>query len=839
MENYNPKEIESKWQKIWREGGINRTENNSDKPKYYILDMFPYPSGTGLHMGHTESYTSTDILYRYKKMKGFDVLHPQGFDAFGLPAENFAIKTGVHPKETTVKNIANYEKQIDSLGMGYDWDTKIVTASPEYYKWTQWIFARFFENDLVYKKTDKINWCDSCKTGLANEQVVDGGCERCKNKVVQKEIPGWFFKITDFAEDLINDLDKVDWPEHTKVNQKNWIGRSEGSEIDFKIKNSELKIKVFTTRADTLFGVTYMVIAPEHKIIQELKSNIENWGEVENYIIETQKKTEMDRVGSNEKTGFELKGIKAINPANQEEIPVFTADYVLANYGTGAIMAVPAHDQRDFEFALKNNLEIKPVIARVNSVEEIFPGLTEAIIKSIRESGFATFGSGLLINSGRFNGMSSEEAKKAITEFVGGETKTNYRLRDWSISRQRYWGAPIPVVYDLEGKAHIVPDEHLPWKLPEDVDFVPTGESPLKKSKEFFERTEKIFGKGWTPEVDTMDTFVCSSWYYLRYPDSKNGKEFCSKEMMEKWLPVDLYIGGAEHTYMHLLYARFMTKALRKIGVLDFDEPFLKLRHQGMVLDKNGGKMSKSKGNVINPDDMVARFGADAVRMYMMFLGPLEDEVKWNEDNIVGIYRFLERVWKSINDNIELSYSAISLKKLISNLNIEFVLNKTIKEVGEDIENFKFNTAISKLMVLFNKTGRLPLLNFFKNPDFYELISRNDTEKLIILLAPFAPHIAEELWSGLSEISNDEKYKQSIFLQKWPEYDESKIKENTFNLVIQVNGKVRANVEASVDISQEEAERLALGLGEIKKWIEGKEIKKIIFVKGKLVNLVV
>ncbi len=953
MKKYNPKAIESKWQKKWAEqGSVKIDKDDTSKEKYYVLDMFPYPSSNGLHMGHTENYTITDIIYRYKRMKGFEVLHPQGFDSFGLPAENYAIKTGVHPKETTKENIENYTKQMKALGLGYDFDEKIITSSPEYYKWTQWIFIKFFEAGLAYKKTDTINWCESCKTGLANEQVEGGKCERCKNEVEQKEVPGWFFKITDFADELIEGIKYLDWPEHTKKNQINWIGKSEGAEIEFKVTEGECfdhncdggldsyregveeverfnvvvivehptedkflcvkwkkvdwqgfvtggldedtpentavdevreetgyqnmeivkvydqsshgkfyhvgkkvnrlahyrivhvklkdlekkersqeeqgiadiiwigkdnvndflkredmrypwrvvtggnvldkKIKVFTTRPDTLFGATYCVLAPEHELLSETKEDISNWDEVEVYMNDTKKKTERERLEAKEKTGVELKGVKAINPANNEEIPIFIADYVLAHYGTGAIMAVPNHDERDLEFAQKFGLPIKRVIesSSVDSDRNVYTG------------------SGELINSGKFDGMDSEEAKKAITEFVGGKLTSNYRLRDWSISRQRYWGAPIPIVYDPEGNAHAVPQEHLPWTLPEDVDFVPTGSSPLANSKELKKRTEEIFGKGWTPEVDTLDTFVDSSWYFLRYPDAHSEQEFCSAKRLKHWLPVDLYIGGEEHTYMHLLYARFFTRAMKKIGLLDFSEPFPRLRHQGMVLDKDGVKMSKSKGNVVNPDDMIKRFGADAVRMYMMFAGPLGEGVMWNENGVVGVYRFLEKVWK-MQERIEGNTEP----------KIESEIHKTVKKVSDDLEELKFNTAIAAMMTLLNTLGASSL-------------SREGYEMILKSLAPFAPHMAEELWH---ELGNEE----SIHLAQWPAYDKEKIKEERATIVVQVNGKVRAEFEIEVGVNEEEVKNIALEQENVVKWTKDKEIKKMIYIENRLVNIVV
>ncbi|MCG2694683.1 leucine--tRNA ligase [Candidatus Parcubacteria bacterium] len=944
MGKYNHKEIEQKWQKIWEENKVVKIDKDDTKNKYYVLDMFPYPSGDGLHMGHTESYTASDVFYRFKKMQGFNVLHPQGFDAFGLPAENFAIKTKVHPAQTTEKNINNYIRQMKSLGLNYDFDEQAVTSDPKYYKWTQWIFEQFYKNGLVYKRTQKTNWCSSCQTVIANEQVVNGECERCGTKIEQKEIPGWFFKITDFADDLIDGLDKVDWPEHTKKNQINWIGKSEGAKITFKLTSNSQQltenIEVFTTRPDTLFGATYMVLAPEHSLVTELKDQIANWGEVEKYIEETKNKTELDRLEAKEKTGVKLEGIFAINPANKEEIPIFIADYVLGGYGTGAIMAVPAHDERDFEFAKKYNLPVVQVVSikdsfyrsvvwgwgenetvkdlielGINILEKVetntgageiifkieipkdkiesFVELIEKKLKPlywnefIGESGITFIfkhkdnkvekinlsketedkidrltyeffnehpvpkdykrkesvwkhysevengfykdliihsEKGMLINSEQFTGINSEEAKQKITEFVGGEMTSNYRLRDWSISRQRYWGCPIPIVYSPEGEAQLIPEEYLPWTLPTDVDFKPTGVSPLGDSKEFKERTEKIFGKGWTPEYDTMDTFVDSAWYFLRYPDIHNEKEFCS-ETRKKWLPVDLYIGGAEHTYMHLLFARFFTKAMHKIGLISFDEPFLKLRHQGMVLDAQGKKMSKSKGNVVNPDEMIKRFGADSVRTYMLFAAPLEDEVIWNEDNIVGIYRFLEKVWK-IKSVVFASSGATAEERgnpassLEKQNKVKNLLHKTIKKVSGDIENLKYNTAVSSMMILINEMEKV------------EEINKEDYESFLKLLSPFAPHITQELWEQLGNES-------LIQNESWTEYNKDLAKDDTYKIAVQVNGKVRDEIEIEEGTDEEDVKKKAFESKIIQKWLEGKEPKKVIYVKNRILNVVV
>jgi len=815
MEKYNHKLIEEKWQKVWADKNIYDIDKDTQgkKGNFYLLDMFPYPSGDGLHMGHTEGYTATDILYRYKKMSGYNVLHPQGFDSFGLPAENYAIKTGTHPTETTKTNSDTYLEQLKMLGLGYDFKNIIHTSNPDYYKWTQWLFGQFFQNNLVYKKTDSVNWCDSCNTILANEQVEDGACERCKTEIIQKEIPGWFFRITDFADELIDGLDTLDWPESTKKKQINWIGKSEGAEIDFKIQDSDKLITAFTTRPDTLFGATYMVLAPEHLLVKELEEKITNFDAVQAYIADTSKKTELDRLENKEKTGVQLQGVFTINPANQEEIPVFIADYVLANYGTGAIMAVPAHDERDFEFAQKFGIpkrnviwsKFRPVIGGDGS--ENMTILINEQEKDIRLGKICITDEGILVNSRKFDGMTSEQAKTAITEQVGGRMKSTYRLRDWSLSRQRYWGCPIPIVYSPTGEATYVGDENLPWLLPTDVDFVPTGISPLTQSQELQDRVTNLFGEGWTAEYDTMDTFVDSSWYFMRYPDTNNNQEFCS-EKRKSWLPVDLYIGGAEHTYMHLLYARFFTKAMNRIGLVNFDEPFLKFRPQGMVNDKEGRKMSKSKGNVVNPNDMVERFGSDAVRTFMMFAGPLEDDVIWNEDNIVGVYRFLEKVW--------------SLQEMVADQESELVekeLHKLIKAVGEQINALKYNTAVSDMMKFVNT------VNKEKN------ITQKQLQIFTQLLSPYAPHIADDISHNLGG--------DLLLNTEWPEYDTSKTVEDMVTIGVQINGKRRGDIEISVDSTEEESVELAKQVESISKWMSEGEIKKVIYVPGKILNIII
>lgn len=795
MKKYDHRAVEQKWQKVWEEQKIHQIDKDATGKagNFYILDMFPYPSADGLHMGHTESYTASDIYYRFKRMQGFNVLHPQGFDSFGLPAENFAIKTGTHPAITTENNMKNYLQQWKMLGLGHDFENLAVTSHEDYYKWTQWLFGQFFKHDLVYKKTDKVNWCPSCNTILANEQVEDGKCERCKTVVIQKDIPAWFFKITRFADDLIEGLDTVDWPEATKKKQIHWIGKSEGSEIDFAVEGTDKKITVFTTRADTLFGVTYVVLAPEHPLVNELKAMESNPDEVTAYQDETQKKTELTRLEAKEKTGVCMQGVMAKNPANGELVPVWVADYVLARYGTGAVMAVPAHDERDFEFATAYKLPKKKVVDTPNHTDDAACG-----------------DYGTLCNSGKFDGMMSDLAKKNITREVGGKVVNQYRLRDWSISRQRYWGCPIPMVYDKDGSPHYVGNENLPWSLPTDVDFVPTGTAPLAKSKELQDQVTKLFGEGFTPEVDTLDTFVDSSWYFYRYPDTLNEKEFCSTERMNRWLSngVDLYIGGAEHTYMHLLYARFFGHALYSMGYAPTKEPFKKLRHQGMVNDKENRKMSKSKGNVVNPNDMVDRYGADAVRTYMMFAGPLEDDVIWNEDNIVGVYRFLEKV-----------YGLVDIISETKNDVVEKELHKLIKQMTVQLEELKYNTAVSDMMKFINAVTK------------EKTITKDQYATFLKLLSPYAPHIADELSETIDVGMTIDA--------SWPTYDEALAKDDVVTIGVQINGKRRADVEVGIAESEESVMTKVKEIKEAAKWLAEGEIKKVIYVPGKILNIIV
>lgn len=801
---YDPSKIEPKWQKYWAENNTFKAEVNPNKDKYYVLDMFPYPSGAGLHVGHPEGYTATDIVSRFKRMNGLNVLHPMGWDAFGLPAENYAIKTKIHPKETTQKSMGVFRGQIQSIGFSYDWNREINTSSPEYYKWTQWFFLFLYKNGLAYKKLAPVNWCESCKTVLANEQVIDGSCERCKNEVVQKELSQWFFKITDFIEDngktdgLLTGLKKIDWPNGTLISQENWIGKSTGANVDFKVKNSKEVIQVYTTRPDTLFGATYMVLSPEHPLVDKLATS-EYADKIEKYREVTKKKSDLERTELNKNKTGEFIGAYAINPVNNKEIPIWIADYVLTGYGTGAIMAVPAHDERDWEFAKKFDIPMIEVISGGNIEKEAYVG------------------DGKLVNSDFLNDSNVEDAKSKIIQWLEekkiGEGAINYKLRDWSVSRQRYWGSPIPIIHCEDCGEVPVPEKDLPVELPDDVDFVPTGVSPLHKSKTFQDVTCPKCGKKAKREADTMDTFVCSSWYMFRYTDPQNDKEFASKEAMKNWCPVDLYVGGAEHTVMHLLYARFFTKVLHKFGYIDFDEPFTKLRHQGMILGEDGEKMSKSRGNVINPDDVIKKYGADTLRVYEMFMGPFEAVKPWSTKSIEGSFRFLQKVWKLVEEK-EVIDDVVVTKDLAS------LLHKTIKKVTEDIESFNFNTAISHMMIFANEVQK------------HKSVSKPLMEKFALILSPFAPHLCEELWSMLG-------HKETLAYEKWPEYDEKLVVDSTFNLVFSVNGKVRGKKEVEVGISEEDAISTALEDEGVKRNIEGKEVIKKIYVPNKLVNIVI
>ncbi len=822
MRKYNPKTIESKWQKYWQTNKVFEVKENAkyqDK-KFYCLDMFPYPSGAGLHVGHPEGYTATDIISRKRRMEGYYVLHPMGWDAFGLPAENYAIKTGVHPEASTKKNIKTFKRQIQSLGLSYDWSREINTSSPEYYKWTQWLFLLFYKNGLAYKKLAPVNWCPSCQTVLANEQVVNDVCDRCQTPVVQKNLSQWFFKITKYADRLLVGLDKLDWPEKIKQMQRHWIGKSVGAEIDFSgtANNKEYKISVFTTRPDTLFGVSYIVLAPEHPLVEELTSESEEKA-VAKFIKEVSHKTERERIGADkEKKGVWL-GSFVAHPLTGEKIPVWIADYVLMNYGTGAVMGVPAHDERDFLFAKKYNLPVKWVIAPPAGVPADFAK--------------AYTNEGVLANSDIFNGLTSIDARVKITDQLAakkkGKREVNYHLRDWLVSRQRYWGAPIPVMYCPKHGERPISEDNLPVKLPTDIDFKPTGESPLKSSKKFATVACPTCGQPGTREFDTMDTFVDSSWYFLRYMDPNNKKEFANQEKIKFWSPVDLYVGGAEHAVMHLLYARFFTKVLYDLGLVDFDEPFPKLRNQGLIMGEDGQKMSKSRGNVINPDDVVKEYGADTLRLYEMFMGEFDEAKPWFTKSIVGIRRFLDRVWNlqsKIARPLTPERSDGGRAKKIKPTSdepfakLEREVHKTIKKVTNDIENFKFNTAISAMMILTNTMNE------------HQVLPKNYYEQLVLLLYPFAPHLAEEIWSVLG-------HKKNITAELWPVFDDALTVDAEAEMAVQINGKVRGRIMVPRGTGEEEVKRRVLAAGEFAAYLGGQQIRKVIFVPNRLINIVV
>ena len=836
MNDYSHRKVEKKWQRIWEKIGIYNTPNTKKgKKKLYHLVMFPYPSGE-IHVGHWYNFAPGDVYARLKRMQGFNVMSPIGFDAFGLPAENAAIKHNIHPKKWTYENIKRMRAQLKSIGACYDWSREVITCDAEYYKWTQWMFLEFFKKGLAYRAKVPANWCPSCKTILANEQIVENKCERCDSVVTQKELEQWLFKTTDYAEALLADLQDLDWPEATVTMQKNWIGKSEGFEIEFKIQPrsvnakiapDEETVKVFTTRIDTLFGATYLVVAPEHPLLKQVPQSVQK--RVEKYVEQARNKKEIERLSiEKEKTGI-FSGIYVINPVNQRKIPVWVADYVLMHYGTGAIMAVPAHDQRDFDFAKKYNLPIIDVIFDSRSKKKI------AAASSGAEKAYE--GKGILINSSRFNGLKSEIAKGRISKVLIRQNKAvktvNYKLRDWLISRQRYWGVPIPIVYCDSCGIQPVPEKELPVLLPVIKDYKPSeeGRSPLAKSKKFVETICPKCGQPAKRETDTMDTFLCSSWYYLRYADPCNDKNFASAKKINNWLPVDIYIGGAEHSVLHLLYSRFFTKVLKDLGHLTFKEPFLKLRHQGIILGPDGQKMSKSRGNVIDPGILVEKYGSDVIRMYLCFMGPYYQGGSWQMSGIVGIYRFLRRVRNLADKTIKGGAGEKQDKK--SSEALDKLINKTIKKVTADIEKFRFNTAISALMVLINAMEKQK-----------SAISAKRLKTLLLLLSPLAPHMAEELWHKLRECRKqtnklaDFKIRDSIHSQKWPRYDSLLIQEKEIVLVVQVNGKVRDTVKVSAGISEEEARSLVVKLGKLQKWIEGKDIKKIVFIPDKLINIV-
>jgi leucyl-tRNA synthetase len=813
QEKYDHKEIEKKWQEKWQEENLYKTSENLRGPKSYVLDMFPYPSGDGLHIGHPKGYIATDVYSRMKKMQGFNILHPMGFDAFGLPAENYAIKNKIHPRIAVEKNIKRFKEQLGQIGFNYDWERQVNTTDPEYYKWTQWAFLKMLEKGLAYESYEPINWCPSCQTGLANEDLENGVCERCGSVVEKKSMRQWVLKITDYAERLLSDLESLNWPEYIKESQRNWIGKSEGTQIGFelRIKNHELseeKIEVFTTRIDTLFGVTYLVVAPEYEKIEEWKKEgmIKNWSKVEKYIKETKNKNEIERTDvKKEKTGVEIKGIKVINPANGEEVPVFVADYVLGNYGTGAVMAVPAHDSRDFAFAKKYNLPVVEVISGGNISKE------------------AHVGEGVLVNSEKFDGIKSEEAREKITEKFGKKV-VKYKLRDWVFSRQRYWGEPIPVVHCEKCGVVAVLEKDLPIKLPEVEHYEPagTGESPLANISEWVNTTCPKCGGPAKRETNTMPQWAGSSWYYLRYIDPKNDKELVNKEKEKYWSPVDMYVGGAEHATRHLIYARFWHKFLFDLKVVNYKEPFTRFQNVGLILAQDGKKMSKRFGNVINPDDIVETWGADTLRIYEMFMGPFADSIAWNTDNLIGGRRFLEKVWRISSEKNSSSTNFSASRSKLSKLEVS--LHKTIKKVTEDIENYKFNTAISAMMILVNEMESASAKGYS--------VTRENFEMFLKILSPFAPHICEEIWHNLDN-------KTLITTESWPKYDEAKIAEEKVIIVVSINGKARAQFEANLDIGESEVKDIAMSLPEAQKWLTGQNIKKMIFVPNKIINFVV
>ena len=801
-ETYNHKVVEGKWQKVWDDNKAFAATDDYSKPKYYALVEFPYPSGQGLHVGHQRPYTALDIVARKRRMQGYNVLYPMGWDAFGLPTENYAIKNKIHPKEVTKTNVARFKKQLHSLGYSFDWDREINTTDPEYYKWTQWIFLKLFKAGLAYKKEMPINWCTSCKVGLANEEVVNGVCERCGSEVVRKVKSEWMLKITDYADKLIEGLDGVDYIERVKVSQKNWIGRSTGAEVDFSVKGKEDKLRIYTTRCDTLFGVTYMVVSPEHPILDKYKDEIGNWSDIEAYREQAAKKSDFERSElAKDKTGVCIDGLTAINPVNGKEIPIYVSDYVLMSYGTGAIMAVPAHDDRDWEFAKKFGLPLIQVVAKDG--EEV----------DINEAAFTDVATGVLINSDFLNGLEVKDAKEKMIKFLEekgiGQAKTNYKLRDWVFSRQRYWGEPIPIVHCDKCGYVPIDESQLPLLLPEVDSYMPTdnGESPLAAMTDWVNTTCPCCGGPAKRETDTMPQWAGSSWYFLRYTDPHNTEALASKEALKYWLPVDWYNGGMEHTTLHLLYSRFWHKFLYDQGVVPTPEPYQKRTSHGMILGENGEKMSKSRGNVVNPDDIVDVYGADTLRTYEMFIGAFDLAASWSEDGVKGCRRFLDRVWK-LQDSVtdEKGYSK----------DMETKMHQVIKKVSNDFENLKYNTAIAAMMALLN--------------DFYKKgsVTADEFKTLLILLNPVAPHITEELWS----IKN---YGGYVYQQTWPEFDEAKTVESTVEIAVQINGKTKATLAIGKEDPKDEV--IVKAKEVIADKLTGNVIKEI-YVPGRIVNIV-
>lgn len=814
MERYNHQAIEEKWRELWEKTNAHRTDESPGKPKYYCLDMFPYPSGSGLHVGHWRVYVLSDVWSRYKKMQGYAVLHPMGWDAFGLPAENDAIKKRIHPEISTARNIATFKRQLHDIGAMYDWEREIATCSPEYYKWTQWIFLKMFERGLAYRKEMPINWCPACKTGIANEEVVNGACERCGTKVTKKNLMQWMLKITAYADRLLEDLDRLDWPEKVKKMQADWIGRSYGAEITFGIEGLNKTVTVFTTRADTLFGATYMVLAPEHPLVADLVSP-EMRDAVDKYIENALAKSSVDRMTiTKEKTGV-FTGGYAINPINGRRLPIWVSDYVLMDYGTGAVMGVPGHDERDFDFASAFGIPIIRVIAPTDIARQDMKKAADLPLDH------AEVEYGVMVNSGEFDGMTSEEGKKAVTQSLAkrgmGRFTVNYKMRDWVFSRQRYWGEPIPIILCEKCGEVAVPEDQLPVMLPRVEHYEPTGtgESPLAAIPEFVNTTCPKCGGPAKRETNTMPQWAGSCWYFLRYVDPNNDKALCDPDKANAWLPVDLYVGGIEHAVLHLLYARFYTKFLYDIGAIGFDEPFIRLFNQGMVC-KDGAKMSKSKGNVVSPDDIVERYGADSLRLYELFIGPPELDSEWSDSGIEGMYRFLNRLWHLVTSHIG-GYGGTSAA-------LERERNCAAMEVTERLEAFKLNTAVSALMSYVKFLG-----------DYMSEsgpIDKESIETLVRLVAPFAPHAAEELWQRMG-------HPDSVFAARWPEYDRSKVEEDLLTLPVQVNGKVRGTIQVRRDATKSEVIAASKELTSVARNISGKEIVKEILIPGKIVNIVV
>lgn len=802
METYFPKKIEQKWQEIWDENKTFAATDDFEKEKFYALIEFPYPSGKGLHVGHPRPYTALDIVARKRRMEGFNVLYPMGWDAFGLPTENFAIQNKIHPKVVTENNVAKFKSQLKAIGFSFDWDREINTTDPNYYKWTQWIFIKLFEKGLAYKKEMPINWCTKCKVGLANEEVVNGGCERCGGEVVQKVKSQWMLKITEYAEKLIKDLDLVDYIDRVKIQQKNWIGKSTGMEVEFKIQGTQESLTVFTTRPDTLFGATYMVISPEHPLLESYAAQIKNGDEIKAYQEFASKKSEFERTElSKDKTGVQIEGLTAINPATGREIPIWISDYVLMSYGTGAIMAVPGHDTRDWEFAKKFNLPIIEVVEGGNVSEEAFTDIAN----------------GTMVNSEFLNGLTVDQAKEKIADYLEekkiGLKKTNFKLRDWVFSRQRYWGEPIPLVYCETCGWVPVPESELPLELPEVESYEPTdnGESPLAKMTDWIETTCPKCGGHAKRETDTMPQWAGSSWYFLRYIDPNNNEALASKEKLEYWLPIDWYNGGMEHTTLHLLYSRFWHKFLYDCGIVPVPEPYQKRTSHGMIMGENNEKMSKSRGNVVNPDEIIEEFGADTLRTYEMFIGDFEKSVPWSMNGVKGCRKFLDRVWRLqeiVVDGNEYSKD------------LEVTMHKTIKKVSGDFESLKFNTAVATLMSLIN--------DFVAKGE----VTKAEYRTLLLLLNPVAPHITEELWTVMG-------FEGMLNQAQWPTYEESKTVENMIEMAVQVNGKVRGKIVISPEASNEEALAAVRANERINEWVEGKTIVKEIYVAGKIYNIVV